>query len=1172
MTVDAREAAVPLAVAATRLPRGELHYQVYPHALLRGSGMDARPLAWLGVPTPCRDAPDADEEAVRAEYGRALDTALTGVRKTLAVPRLRAAVGISNPSYHDIAFAPGRPLLTSVPYLELNKRGRQQVRTAHRYVRRLLAKTETNSYFGPTLAMTWDAGLDAAVWIGGARDERSVLGLSHWVTVELARRYRRDVPSVDRGWRRDSVWRRDGRRLTSALTGRQLALTAISALVWDRLALPASPAELSAAAGLTDAEVVAALALLIPALRPWPEPPAAVVDGLDWLERHYPGRPLVTQLTQLCGQADAGKDPIEVRAEIRSALSGAGLATSRSSGAHYADRDVVTEDRSSPWSDRVRLGGPAVASVYRALEHVLPVMFLGAMLRQGDAREAVRRTTGSRAVGLVELASHTIAAVTWRTDELAASLDALVPKDADLTEVRLDPGEVAAAVTPLWRHVAPLADDVLACLPGFDLMLTGDRPGLGRWVLSECHDDSSSALGGITSRVQPAGRYDEFCGTVARWLDAGQMANVVGRRRSRHITPELPGMSIELSGISAGPREHAVAAAEVSVSADASHVVYQGRRYQLYPGDVPGPLCRAISLPSMLPVAVAAGRPVTPRIVLGDLVIQRRSWQVPLPELGRHVAAWRAARAWQRQWDMPDQVFLRHPDEPKPLLIDFTDALAVADLCRLRPGAVSCSEVLPTLRDSWWRKPEPQPAELRIPVFLRWEPGERRHEPDNCHGRRASTAGTAPGAKPAGTRRTAADTAGATVVFAESASRVAGTYASGRALQLAESSWRGVCAESHDRAGDLEHVFADGDVMLRANTFSAPAASAMRDVLDEPLPACSQATAEFLQELSSPDVELTWSRYLQRVAVGDGEHVIHDVRSLCAVEARLAAEAGPAHAVIIPWSTADPCRSGQRLLDAIESMRRQSGLPMADLPPDPCAVVLDAGHGGAFFHELIGHPLEADAVVGQSSYLSRLRGEQVAPTWFEVTDGAGSAEGGIEVQVDDEGTRVQLTRLVHGGRVVAAMSDLGTAAALRSPSSGNGRRLDYRHCVLPRMWHTVAAVAGAGIEPGFRDGTRLRPRGLRLRWMNLLTGDFEFAVSGALLDSVGAPTRRVGPFLLAGNGLKVLGALGAGGTELGTCGARAIKGCGKLDQFPLPVSFANSCLWFSGEAVHVSAQ
>ncbi len=155
-------------------------------------------------------------------------------------------------------------------------------------------------------------------------------------------------------------------------------------------------------------------------------------------------------------------------------------------------------------------------------------------------------------------------------------------------------------------------------------------------------------------------------------------------------------------------------------------MVCGGRGYQLYPGDISSTLFSAVSLPCLVPVPFAAGRRTVPRIVLGDVVVQRRRWLVdPHGEggpFGRGEAGFRTVAAWRAGLGLPDRVFLRHPDEPKPLLIDFRDPLSVDDLCRLSPARITCTEVLPDLTDTWWRGGGPQPAELRIPVFLRWDP------------------------------------------------------------------------------------------------------------------------------------------------------------------------------------------------------------------------------------------------------------------------------------------------------------------------------------------------------------------------------------------------------------------------------------------------------------------
>lgn len=702
--------------AVTALPVGRLRHALYPRALLRGTGFAVKPLLELGG---CQGP---------ADHARAMESSLAVVRAAFEDPRLREAVAQTNPVYYDISFAPGRALVTDTDCARLTKHGRRQVRTAHRYLRRFLGKTETNAFFGPTLVTAWDPDLDVPVEVGEPAPERCVTGLSHWVVRDLAARHRGSLSADRRAWARDPLWRRRGGELHCALNGRRITLTEQADTVWQLLHTPATPAELLRCVPMDAAPLRDALILLAPALRPWPAPPSTLIDGMGWLARQSIGGDVLPRIGKLLEETAAPwPGPRAVRAGVRAEITAAGLATSRAAGLHYADRDVVNEDRSSPWSGRVRLGRPAVAAAHRMLGETAPLMWLDAMLRQADAREAVVRHTGGTATGLVELAVGRVQPVTTRVARLRRLLSGLVPVDPALDEVRLDPGLLAERLRPLWEEVETVSGDQLVALPGFDLMAAGGPPGRGRWVLSECHDDSSSAIGGITSRVQPgSGRdFDDFRAAVSGWLDTERMATVVGRRRSRHVTPELPGLSIELSGVSGKPPGQVAPAAEVEVSADGTRVVYAGRARQLYPGDVPGPLFTALSLPCLVPVPFAAGRRRTPRIVLGDVVVQRLRWTVPLGgETGpfpRREAGFRAVTAWRIRHGLPDRVYLRHPHEPKPLLIDFTDPFAVDDLTRLPPARVTCTEVLPELTDTWWRAGGPQPAELRVPVFLRWE-------------------------------------------------------------------------------------------------------------------------------------------------------------------------------------------------------------------------------------------------------------------------------------------------------------------------------------------------------------------------------------------------------------------------------------------------------------------
>jgi hypothetical protein len=98
------------------------------------------------------------------------------------------------------------------------------------------------------------------------------------------------------------------------------------------------------------------------------------------------------------------------------------------------------------------------------------------------------------------------------------------------------------------------------------------------------------------------------------------------------------------------------------------------------------------------------GPAALPRIRLGDLVLQRRTWRIPPDELPNHPAgaddaerllAW---RRWQRERGLPRRVFAALGGEHKPQYVDFDSQMCVNLLetaTRGTTSAVVLSEMLP---------------------------------------------------------------------------------------------------------------------------------------------------------------------------------------------------------------------------------------------------------------------------------------------------------------------------------------------------------------------------------------------------------------------------------------------------------------------------------------------
>ncbi|WP_405646274.1 metallopeptidase TldD-related protein [Streptomyces uncialis] len=417
-----------------------------------------------------------------------------------------------------------------------------------------------------------------------------------------------------------------------------------------------------------------------------------------------------------------------------------------------------------------------------------------------------------------------------------------------------------------------------------------------------------------------------------------------------------------------------------------------------------------------------------------------------------------------------------------------------------------------------------------------------------------------------------------TRVFAEHSHRLRRVYRErGTDEARTERRW-GACVETHDGRGHVTHRFADGADLFadRTRPVGARVAQRARGLADRPLFAPDDAADKVLRDLARDGTELTLGVLHQHVAAGDDAWVTVDERLWCTVEVGARAADGTHGTEVVPWPVdGDAAEGAERVGAAVAALRSRLALPLADTVPEGCDLVLDPGRAGAFFHELVGHPMEADVVASGTSYLGRRADLPVAPGWLTVVDGGGRAARGLRSAVDDEGTACRDAVLIDGGRVGEPMTDLATAGLLGTAPTGHGRRLDYRHPAIPRMTHTAALVGdapggtGVGDAPGGigSDGGGRRwpvPRGewiapldLQLQVMNIATGAFVFRSYTPLHHGPDGTVRRLPPLDLRGDGLTVLAGLAPVTTRAVEYG-RATKGCGKLGQFPLVVTFANA--------------
>lgn len=112
-----------------------------------------------------------------------------------------------------------------------------------------------------------------------------------------------------------------------------------------------------------------------------------------------------------------------------------------------------------------------------------------------------------------------------------------------------------------------------------------------------------------------------------------------------------------------------------------------------------------------------------PRVTIDKLVVGRETWvfkpeELAFRDLPRGAELFAAARQWARSFQLPSRVFVKIPEEAKPMYIDLESPVYIEILSRLATTASSLtvSEMLPDIGDAWLMDADGRPhvSELRF--------------------------------------------------------------------------------------------------------------------------------------------------------------------------------------------------------------------------------------------------------------------------------------------------------------------------------------------------------------------------------------------------------------------------------------------------------------------------
>lgn len=216
-------------------------------------------------------------------------------------------------------------------------------------------------------------------------------------------------------------------------------------------------------------------------------------------------------------------------------------------------------------------------------------------------------------------------------------------------------------------------------------------------------------------------------------------------------------------------------------------------------------------------------------------------------------------------------------------------------------------------------------------------------------------------------------------------------------------------------------------------------------------------------------------------------------------------------------------------------------------------VVVNPMLGGVFIHEAFGHLSESDFIyenprAREMMVLGRRFGQDIL-TVFD--DGAAPGLRGTH-KYDDEGTPTRRNDLIKNGILVGRLHSRETAAKMGEPPTGNARAVTYRHPPIVRMTNTAIENGTTSFEDMIKD-IQLGIYACDAYGGNTELESFSFSSGYAYMIRNGQIAEMVKDVILAGNLFTTLLNIDAIGNDFQWI--QGAGGCGKGNQFPLPVAF-----------------
>lgn len=222
------------------------------------------------------------------------------------------------------------------------------------------------------------------------------------------------------------------------------------------------------------------------------------------------------------------------------------------------------------------------------------------------------------------------------------------------------------------------------------------------------------------------------------------------------------------------------------------------------------------------------------------------------------------------------------------------------------------------------------------------------------------------------------------------------------------------------------------------------------------------------------------------------------------------------------------------------------------IEPGKYRVLLDPEVTGVFTHESFGHKSEADFMIGDPQALLDWKlGLEIASRKLSIVDCGLHENTSGYCPIDDDGYYAQKNYLIKSGVLTGRLHSVNTASQLNEKPTGNSRAMNFEFEPIVRMTSTY-------IEPGDESLESILQRSegaILVEGVKHGSGLSTFTIAphrGYMIGKNGErkPVRLA---VISGSVFETLKNIDAVSSDF-HLHSSAIGGCGKMDQWPLPVA------------------